>query len=168
MEWSDTPSTVMTIRAPAVLIKRETHYNFTASDKGRLLNWANCRLINPCAYLTWYLWLCGRKRDSCHYFQIAGGRCDHVSHGFPLHCSALKVRHIFFSITKILLLASRVSGRSLTKGTQHLEEKPTCRAIGGTSHNKAAEAKRFLAGQRSSDGAGTVLCSVVLWWSGGG
>ena len=91
-----------------------------------------------------------------------------MSHGFPLHCSALKVRHLFFSITKILLLANRVSGRSLTKGTQHLEEKPACRAIGGTSHNKAAEAKMFLADQRSSGGACTVQCCVVLWWSGGG
>ena len=106
------------------------------------------------------------KRDSCHYFQIAGGRCDHVSHGFPLHCSASIVRHLFFSITKILLLANRVSGRSLKKGVQHLEEKPACRVIGGASHNKAAEAKRFLAGQRSSVGACTVLRSVVVvgWW----
>ena len=106
------------------------------------------------------------KRDSCHYFQIAGGRCDHVSHGFPLHCSALIVRHLFFSITKTLLLASRVSGRSLKKGTQHLEEKTVCRVIGGTSHNKAAEAKRLLAGQRSNGGACTVLCCVVVvgWW----
>ena len=90
-----------------------------------------------------------------------------MSHGFPLHCSALKVRHLFFSITKILLLANRVSGRSLTKGTQHLEEKPACRAIGGTSHNKLAEAKKLLAGQRSSGGACTVLCYrvvVVGWW----
>ena len=85
-----------------------------------------------------------------------------MSHGFPLHCSALIVRHLFFSITKILLLANSVSGRSLTKGTQHLEEKPACRAIGGTSHNKAAEAKKLLAGQRSSGGACTVQCCVVV------
>ena len=90
-----------------------------------------------------------------------------MSHWFPLHCSALIVKHFFFSMTKTLLLANRVSGRSLKKGTQYLEEKPACRVIGGTSHNKAAEAKRFLAGQRSSDGACTVLCCrvvVVGWW----
>ena len=89
-----------------------------------------------------------------------------MSHGFPLHCSALIVRHLFFSMTKILLLANRVSGRSLKKGTQHLEEKPACRAIGGTSHNKAAEAKKLLANVQA-----VVLvqcCVVVLWWSGGG
>ena len=91
---------------------------------------------------------------------------DHMSHGFPLHCFASIVKHLFFSITKTLLLASRVSGRSLKKGTQHLEKKPACRAIGGTSHNKAAEAKRLLAGQRSNGGACTVLCCVVVvgWW----
>ena len=87
-----------------------------------------------------------------------------MSHGFPLHCSALKVRHLFFSITKILLLANRVSGRSLTKGTQHLEEKPACRAIGGTSHNKAAEAKRLLTANVQA--VVLVQCCAVLCCGG--